>query len=106
MCPEIVKDYSEAMASVDLADMPVSLYRTNIKSKRWYLKIIFHCIDICKVNGWLLYRRFADQTNLPKKKQNKLLKFTIDIGSFQLNSIYARHHAISDFSDFWNTSLN
>ena len=79
MCPETVKDYNEAMGGVDLADMLIPLYRTNIKSKRWYLKIIFHCIDICKVNGLLLYRRFADQTNLPKKKQNKLLKFTIDI---------------------------
>ena len=64
LCPDIVSVYNKAMGGVDLADMLISLYRTNIKSKRWYLKVIFHCIDIAKVNGWLLYCRFADQENL------------------------------------------
>ena len=75
MCPDIVKDYNEVMGGVDLADMLISLYRTNIKSKRWYLKIIFHCIDICKVNGWLLYffyffflRLYFSMVRIPKRR--------------------------------------
>ena len=80
-CADIVSDYNKAMGGVDLTDMLISLYRTNIKSKRWYLKVIFHCIDIAKVNGWLLYRRFADLVNLSKKKQFQLLKFVSCIGN-------------------------
>ena len=33
-CPDIIKGYHEAMGGVDPADMLISLYRTNIKSKR------------------------------------------------------------------------
>jgi len=55
--PHIVKEYHKFMGGVDLHDMLVALYRTNIRAKRFYLGIIFHLIDICVVNGWLLYRR-------------------------------------------------
>ena len=78
-CPEAVRLYNEAMGGVDLADMLIALYRTKIKSRRWYLKVIFHCIDIAKVNAWLLYRRHCEQLNMPKKQRLSLLKFLIDI---------------------------
>jgi hypothetical protein len=54
-CPDMLYLYNESMGGVDLADMLISLYRTKIKSKRWYLKVLFHCVDIAKVNAWLLY---------------------------------------------------
>ena len=49
-CPEIVKDYNSAMGGVDLADMLIALYRSPIKTHRLYLKVLIHCVDICKVN--------------------------------------------------------
>jgi len=55
-CPEVVKEYNKNMGGVDLSDMLISLYRTRIKARRWYLKLLFHCVDITKVNEWLLYR--------------------------------------------------
>ena len=55
-CPDIIKQYNESMGGVDLHDMIIALYRTEFRTKRWYLKILFHLLDICKVNGWLLYR--------------------------------------------------
>ena len=64
------------MEEVDLADTLFVLYRTTIKSKRWYLKILFHCVDIAKINAWLLYKRHCDQQKVPKKLQMSLLKFT------------------------------
>ena len=39
----------------------------------------FHCVDIAKVNAWLLYRRHCDQQRIPKKSQMSLLKFTSSI---------------------------
>ncbi|XP_065645485.1 uncharacterized protein LOC136075962 [Hydra vulgaris] len=66
--PSVVKEYNQCMGGVDSCDMLISLYRTNIKIKRWYIKILFHCIDICKVNGWLIYRRHCNQLNIAKMK--------------------------------------
>ncbi|XP_004211012.1 piggyBac transposable element-derived protein 3 [Hydra vulgaris] len=85
-CPSVVQEYNKSMGGVDLADMLISLYRTTIKTKRWYLKVFFHCLDIAKVNGWLFYRRHCDQLKVPKKSQMSLLKFTSDVASGLINS--------------------
>lgn len=80
-CPTVVQDYNKSMGGVDLADMLISLYRTKMKTKRWYLKVLFHCVDIAKVNACLVYRRHCDQLNVSKKSQLSLLKFTMSIAS-------------------------
>nr|CAI5858404.1 unnamed protein product [Callosobruchus analis] len=56
-CPNIVKQYNRHMGGVDLMDMLVSLYRTRLKSRRWYLSIFAQMVDLCMNNAWLLYRR-------------------------------------------------
>ena len=63
------------MGGVDLVDMLIALYRCKVKTKRWYILLIFHAIDIAKVNAWLLYRRFCDQLSIPAKLQMPLLQF-------------------------------
>ncbi|KAK2704220.1 hypothetical protein QYM36_017518 [Artemia franciscana] len=37
--PRIVRDYNKSMGGVDLADMFLELYRTDIRSKKWYMRI-------------------------------------------------------------------
>lgn len=56
-CPNIVTQYNKHMGGVDLAGMLIELYRTPLKSKRWYLRLFAFSIDLCVVNAWLLYRR-------------------------------------------------
>jgi len=56
-CPKIVKEYNHYMGGVDLADMLVALYRTGMKTHRWYLAVFSQILDICVNNAWLLYRR-------------------------------------------------
>ena len=53
-CPEIVREYNKSMGGLDLSDILISLYRTQVKTKRWYIKVLFHCVDIANVNAWLL----------------------------------------------------
>jgi len=84
-CPDIVKQYNSAMGGVDLADMLISLYRTPLKSKRWYLRVLAHMLDVCKVNAWLLYRRYANQLKIPSRKQMKLAEFTSKIANSLIN---------------------
>ena len=64
---------------MDLADMLIALYRSPIKTHRRYLKVLIHCVDIFKVNSWLLYRRYANPFSIPKRNQMALLKFSCKI---------------------------
>ncbi|KAF9406919.1 hypothetical protein HW555_012897 [Spodoptera exigua] len=72
-CLQIVKHYNRHMGGVDLADMLISLYRTGIKSHRWYMNIFSQLLDIC-----LLRRRHDKQIN-KKRKQNRLKDFRYEI---------------------------
>ena len=45
------------MGGVDLLDMMCTLYKRQLKSKRWYLYIFYHTLTIAVVNAWFLYRR-------------------------------------------------
>ena len=80
-CPEVVKEYNSGMGGVDLADMLISLYRIPMKTKRWYLRVLVHCMDICKINAWLLYRRHANQLNISQRSQLNLLQFSSQIAN-------------------------
>ena len=65
-----IRDYNQSMGGADR-------YRVDIQTrKRWYLKIITHCLNICNVNAWLLYRRYMQQLNVRKSNQIMLLQFT------------------------------
>jgi len=48
--------------------MLVALYRTNTGVKRYYLRIVFHLLDVCVVNAWLLYLRHCSQRGITKCK--------------------------------------
>jgi len=64
----MVKEYNCHMGGVDLQDMLVALYRTNIGVKRYYLRIVFHLLDMCVVIVWLLYCRHCSQRGITKCK--------------------------------------
>ena len=67
--------------------MLISLYRVDIQTrKRWYLKIITHCVNICNVNAWLLYKMFSDQLDVPKKEQRSFLDFTKEVADALLSA--------------------
>ena len=77
--PSLSEKYNKSMGGVDLSDMLISLYRTQVKTKRWYIKVLFHCVDIAKVNSWLLYKCHCMQLETPKRKQKSLLEFILEI---------------------------
>ena len=85
--PDVVRAYNQYMGGVDLIDMLLSLYRINVKSNKYYMKIIFHLIDLSVVNAWLLYRRHCSQINIPKKSMMSLLTFRLNVAEALLKSI-------------------
>ena len=84
--PYVVNVYNQHMGGVDLIDMLISLYRINIRSKKYYMKIIFHLIDLSLVNAWLLYRRHCVQSKVKRKDIMSLLSFRIHVAESLLQS--------------------
>ena len=79
---DMIRDYNQRMGGVDLSDMLIALYRVDIETrKRWYLKTITHCLNICNVNAGLLYRRYMQQLNVRKSNQIMLVQFTKNCAS-------------------------
>ena len=50
-CPNIVSIYNKNMGGVDLLDSLIGLYRSRLKSKKWYHRIFFHLIDVAVVKA-------------------------------------------------------
>ncbi len=74
-CPAVVKEYNRNMGGVDLLDSLIALYRTKIRSKKWYHRLVFHFVDMMIVTAWLLYRRDCNDNGLKKVDQMKLHTF-------------------------------
>ena len=74
-CPAIINQYNQHMGGVDLCDMLMSLYRIKLGTKKWYMHLVYYCIGLSIVNGWLLYKRHALQYHTEKKHIMSLLDF-------------------------------
>lgn len=37
-----------------------------LRSKKWYLRIFFHLLDLAVINSWIIYKRNAQERNEPK----------------------------------------
>lgn len=56
-CPAVIKSYNANMGGIDKNNMLVHLYRTPMKSKRWYLRLFAYAIDVSLTNAWIMYKR-------------------------------------------------
>ena len=62
-CPSVIKSYNANMGGIDKSDMLVHLYKTPMKSKRWYMRLFAYTIDLCLTNAWLSYKRDCNSLN-------------------------------------------
>lgn len=53
--PSCVAEYNQHMDGIDTADQMTSYYSSPRKSLRWYMKVFFHCLDLCAWNANVLY---------------------------------------------------
>lgn len=54
--PTVINMYNQGMGGVDLFDKMRGLYRTRIRSKKWYWPFVRFCLNGGTVNLWILYR--------------------------------------------------
>jgi len=83
-CPNIVQVYNRHMGGVDLLDSLIGLYRSRLRSKKWYLRIFFHLIDMMVVNAWILYRDCCTRSG--EQKSMRLRDFKADIAAVFCNT--------------------
>ena len=81
-CPAVVVTYNQNMGGVDLLDSLTALYKAKTKTRRWYLYIFYHTINMAVVTSWLRYRR---QCHLLKVPHKKLSDFQADIADSLVN---------------------
>jgi hypothetical protein len=74
-CPAVVQVYNKHMGGVDLVDSLIGLYRSRLRSKKWYHRIFFHLIDMTVVNAWLHYKKAASRAgSSADSKSQKIMK--------------------------------
>jgi hypothetical protein len=59
-CPKAVTTYNNYMGGVDLQGSMLGYYRIQMRSKKWYRKIMFHIFDLVCVDAWILWRKHND----------------------------------------------
>ena len=65
------------MGGVDLLDGLLSNYRTPVRSKKWYHRLIWHFLDVSVVQAWLLHRKDSDAVDNEKVTSLKEFKLSI-----------------------------
>ncbi|CAG5001507.1 unnamed protein product [Parnassius apollo] len=64
-CPKIIKDYNTHMGGVDLMDSFLGRHRIRMKSRKWYMRIFYHLVDLTVINSWILYKKVHEEKGVP-----------------------------------------
>lgn len=78
--PGIVDDYNHWMLGVDVADQLISSYRPKIRCRRTWMPLFLHCLDVLRVNCYILYRETSRKE--PTIENTKILghkQFVIEL---------------------------
>ncbi|XP_047105236.1 piggyBac transposable element-derived protein 2-like [Schistocerca piceifrons] len=76
-CPQIIKLYNKHMGGVDLLDSIMGRHKILVKSRKWYIRLLYHLLDMGVVNSWPLYRRVAETKGI--RRTMKLSEFRMEI---------------------------
>lgn len=52
-CPYLVPEYYKHMGGVDAMDGLIGLYKIKIRSRKWYMRLFYHLLDMTIVNNWI-----------------------------------------------------
>lgn len=70
--PYTIKQYNHHMGCLDLLDANLAGYGIVLRSRKWYIKLFYHVLDLTVVNSWLLWKRVDpdNKKNLADFKQD------------------------------------
>lgn len=76
------------MGGVDLLDSLIGRSKIRMRSRKWYLRLFYHLLDLTVVNAWLLYRRVEAEKGNEKTK--RLIEFKGEIAYSLTNAACVR----------------
>ena len=47
--PGVIDDYNFNMLGVEKSDQLIAYYRTNVRCSRYWMALMFHCLDIIRI---------------------------------------------------------
>ncbi|XP_026819633.1 piggyBac transposable element-derived protein 3-like [Rhopalosiphum maidis] len=59
--PNIIQVYNRHMGGVDLLDGLLGRHKIKMRSRKWYMRVFHHLLDVTVVNSWLLHKRIQKQ---------------------------------------------
>lgn len=78
-CLKVIKEYNAHMGGVDLMDSHLGRYRIRIKSRKWYMRIFYHLLDLTIINAWILYRTVMGKRGKASKDIMNLADFRSEL---------------------------
>lgn len=71
-CPLVVVNYNENMGFVDKLDMIKSTYEIDRKSKKWWQRIFWYCVDMAVVNSYIIFKNRSNGSATLTQKEFRL----------------------------------
>ncbi|XP_063384488.1 piggyBac transposable element-derived protein 3-like [Cydia fagiglandana] len=84
-CPKIVQEYNMHMGGVDLMDSYLGRYRIRVKSRKWYLRLFYHLLDLAVINSWILMKKNCIAKDVPTKQLPNLGQFRNELADVLCN---------------------
>lgn len=78
-CPKVIKEYNAHMGGVDLMDSFLGRYRIKVKSRKWYMRIFYHLLDLSVINSWILYKKVSAEKNTNPKEILNLAEYRAEL---------------------------
>jgi len=76
-CPNIVREYNRNMGGVDLANMLLSSYRIDRRSKKYFNRIIYYLLGVWTPNAWIIYKHNHPSEKLALREFWKQLSLSL-----------------------------
>ena len=75
--PLVIDDYNHWMLGVDVADQLIAYYHFAMRCRRTWMPIMFHCLDVLRINGYIALKGIKDAYPGADKNGHKTFLFEL-----------------------------
>ena len=61
--PSVIDDYNHWMLGVDKSDQLIAYYRPVLRVRRYWMALMFHGLDILRINMYIIHLQLLDDAN-------------------------------------------